>query len=372
MALTICGSFALPASAVPITIKVGDIDNDGMVGKIADVVLLGKHFTGQIISQTDMVDINHDGVATRDDLDMLISYLTSSISSFPDTNASGYRTITDMTAVQNGTRTYLKHNYANDTTTSYDLTPTAVGVPGWDGVSPDNTNGQSPPLTPLVNTRTPYTNSAIIEVYGSNLRGTAFIIGPQMVATNAHLAYNINNSAWLSNLRIVVNGVTYYVSEAHVPDEYVNPTTNYGLTYDYALLKINTSVNLATTYGSLSFGAVTDDKLNALSGLYGSSSATQYIFSAGYSSGALTSGWGNLFNPTDPYYVENPDNYLYYNNYTASGDSGSPVLFDLDGDHTTTSDRVVIGVNAGGSPSIGGGPRITAQLMKFYLNNSNF
>ncbi|GHU54855.1 hypothetical protein FACS1894132_10110 [Clostridia bacterium] len=386
MTLTICGSFALPASAVPITIKVGDIDNDGMVGKIADVVLLGKHFSGQAYMQIDVVDVNHDGVATRDDLDMLISYLTSSITSFPDTNASGYRTIDDITAKNNGTRTYLKHDYSNNTTTSYDLTTSTMGLAGWDGTSPDNINLQ-PLNTILPDNRAGYLNDAIVKIQISTGTGTGFIIGENLVATAAHCLYGVNYINWFPNISIKTSDDSvYYASFAHIPQEYltIKSTRDPSFAvhdelyiYDYAILEIDTEVDLAETYGALSFGAITDTAINTISGL--SSAAPKHIALAGHSlfngSTSLHIAWGNLKNHSN--FVDDLDSAVYFNIIDIGGDSGGPIIYDVDGNPSTTFDQTVIAINTltGGWSETeyawGAGARVTSQLIKFYYHNAN-
>jgi V8-like Glu-specific endopeptidase len=362
------------------TILRGDVDLSNSVG-LSDLVLENKYLIGQTNIDPDRADINQDGVVDAADSSYLANHLVNS----PVTPAwTNTYTVTSMTSNNAGTRGYISHNVSQNSNSSYNLSVS----------QPNNIM----PLMIIGNDDReddPYTGNyadAIVEVgtlssAGFYPRGTGFIIDNNKVVTNAHVVYEQSESQWKCNA-IRINGTTTYnISRSHVPYEYVYPDEEYAYNtinetymyyncyYDYALLKINTSVNLATTYGGINVGVATDKMLANSNLLMAVAGYPSDRYSSVPNANNLYIGYGNFLGTE---YNDLPNGFkawqLKYTADTVTRNSGSPAFFDKDGNENTTSDLVAVGVHFGQHEVDvnNRGIRFTSQHLKFFFNNNYF
>lgn len=347
----------LVASAAPTNIKIGDVNCDNIVNS-EDLAALSDFLNGKLNINIDRGDINGDGIVTSDDATLLGKYLTGQLTR-PADRSVGY-----MTATSKDSRTYISHNFDNNSDNIYSLTlNTALGGAVDSGVNP---NPYTPPASG--DDREAASNNAVVKLNfkwsnGVSGLGTGFIIGSNLVATVKHCVYDVTNDKWCVSSSITINNTTYNVLEAHVPEGIVDKV---GCEYDYALLKIDTNVDLAATYGSFKFAPYTDTLMNS------PDKELNNIMLAGYSKKDdiryLHIALGKLRNTSVN--NEKTDLIVYADIYHTAGDSGGPYIVDMNGDHKlTASDKYVVGIHSGGSVNAALGARITAHHMKFYYDN---
>lgn len=351
-------SLAAVDVSAAVTVLRGDINNDGVVN-LADVISVTQYTKGIQNYSADRCDVDRNGVADVEDVSYVLSIVLG-------TNPSGTVTVSSPTANNTETVSYRVFTYSSSTnrytiSRTYSITPTiSVG-----SISP-----MRYPTVPMIDNRVPYSDSAIVYAGG----GTGFIVGPNKVATNAHCidygSSTITQIVGRKQISASLNGqqyTNYNISEIHVPVTYEDTT-------DYALLKIDTSVDLEATYGKMELGAITNDTINLLNSYFEVPNAPKHILIAGYSQSPngrpLTMAWGTAFLIDGS--IPKADKYIWSNAFTTNGGSGSPIMYDVDANINTTADRVCIGLFMGGNSDYVGGPRITAQLLRFFLNNPSF
>lgn len=381
-------SSALVFTNAATTIMTGDVNVDGKVS-IADLTTLAKYLNGTVNISLDRGDINDDGVVDSDDVTMLTRFISSEISLPPTKN------ILDMTATSSGERDYYKHIMDKQNTVyinnNQNQSPYTLIVGDALGGNINTTDNKATPFTRIEreDTRSAGTFNPIVKVSGNGGYGTGFIIDSNLIATAAHCVYNEETNQWINNLTVIatINGIKteFEVLETHVLKSYVDSGKT--IATDYALIRIKTidkkgiSHDLLSECGKLVMSPLVDTKLNEMTDFYKNNSPIKHIMAAGYSDGYLHSAWGHAFTATQllPSNHKDPEvqnKVLCYTAFVTGGDSGAPIFFDKDA-NASTDDRVVVAIHSSSSGytndvrSVGLGPRVNSQLMKFYYDNKN-
>jgi len=305
-------------AAAVVTILQGDVDGSGTVN-VVDVVVLARYLNGAANLRPEMADVNRNGVVDANDLTYLQSYVLVGSVSPP---WLGTYTVSDdeYNYDFSGATSYVKHNYATNTNTNYTL---VAPLSSLIYTSPSSLSSADP--------YQPFAATSIVQVGtlvgGTFTRtGTGFIIGSNKVVTSARLLRS-GNGNWINNAAIrIINangtiGPAYPLAEAHSKQS--------GWDYECALAKVNTSVDLAATYGKVNIGTITMrlDGLNPL------------IAAAGFGdSGARVISYGGI--------VDNMSSYEISTTYLAHSadiaDQYSVIFMDTDGNPATTNDLVAI------------------------------
>lgn len=366
----------------------GDINCDGKIS-ISDLTALAKYLNGTQNYSADICDVNGDGVADANDG----IYLTRKIGGNTPEDWSTYQTAKNVTADNSEKFEYIvigfSPNGGSSVVDEYDITPAML--PGCSLVNDKPQTGSvlpDPALTvPKINE---YTGNEIVEVIyvrdGVESRQAGFIIGPnKVVTTGTSVSYSYYKSGMIATdysdsifIRTRDNK-KYPVSEAHIPLNFKTPAAD---NCNYALLKVNTTIdnittNLETTYGKLSLGVITDDRIDILKSYLNKPNAPKHTAIVSYPKTGTTHeiSFGNAFLPPS----SNSDIVICTDSYIHridGGQYGGALLYDADGNWSSDSanDRVVVGifVKNFNNPNYSFNVRITAQLMQFYLNNTNF
>ncbi len=199
----------------------------------------------------------------------------------------------------------------------------------------------------------PYNNIGFLNVDfpGSYIRGTAFLVGPNLALTNAHNIYSPPAGGWYEEVLFsAAQHETNYPTtiKPHTTRKPVHLQTNekffyyennkdrdMAVKYDYAALFFDEPFSEITTFMPLEFNAVPSEII-----IYGYPGYVRDIQTNG-----LWESKGTLINYND--YC------LYYDAYTSGGNSGSPVIAY----RPETGSYRVIGVHAFASPGyFSGGP----------------
>ena len=230
----------------------------------------------------------------------------------------------------------------------------------------------------------PDSNTAVVNI-GNN--GTGFIVGPHIIATAAHVVYNVETGAFTNGMVYITDQsgniiTTIAPYQIHVPVLYATSSLyDYGRTMaDYALIYVNDSL---TNYGIFKLGIPNDSLLNSsgtvtVSGYPQIPSQPSSIVPYGYSYGMRYKASGNLYSTNlyiDPQYM------LHYNADMAPGDSGGPVYVDDDyyANGVLVSAHTAIGINTAqmgntvestsGQYKYNQGIKIIPEIYRFYMGN---
>jgi V8-like Glu-specific endopeptidase len=403
----------------PTSILRGDVDQNETVG-ILDLVLLNQFLVGQSNIDPDRADVNTDGVVDVDDATDLAGHIVKLTQNWWTEEVN----VTSMTSANAGSRTYIKRNVSTGTTSTYTLNVNESPLPISNGIMPLGIV----PYNSGEDDREAYTGSyenAIVELGRVNngvftpMSGTGFIIGNNKVVTAAHVMYERDSGAanpWIEHSGYYRNAIRvtdaegdphiYDITYVHIPQKYTfEADDNWGTSwpdyvdvnddedvaaaadmfatyFDYALLKIDTNINLDTTYGGINVGIATNDTL--VNDTFSSSNNEMAV--AGFPNitpnGSSTDinddlyiGYGAFKGTLSRNFQDSVSWKIQYTADTTRGNSGSPVFYDKDRNKNTTSDLVAIGVHADPPTNerpYNKGSRFTPQHLKFFFNNPNF
>jgi V8-like Glu-specific endopeptidase len=366
------------------TIMRGDVDGDGNVMPTDDLQYIYKFLEGKTNFPPDRCDVNQDGIVDVEDA----HYLAKHIVGYPIEGWTTNYTVNSTTSSNVGTKEFVGHDVSgNQDDFFYDITVNAPPDPT--GIYPLN-------IIDMDDNRQPYTGDyadAVVEVgeielFGTNVLfdaiATGFIIGSNKVVTNSHIIYG---TTWKGDAIRTNDGAIYRIDYMHMPRERYDGT-KYN-SDDYALLKIGENaeteetVDLAETYGWLDAGVITNDRILQSDSLLDNSTPFNNIAVIGFPRDVNGSqvnyyfplsnneyyDWGTLFQ----YSTTLPSTLLQYTNSTSGGNSGSPIIFDKDGNHSTTDDWVVSGIHVNHEDGeYSQGVRFTARHLKFFFNNTHF
>jgi V8-like Glu-specific endopeptidase len=202
--------------------------------------------------------------------------------------------------------------------------------------------------------RVEYSDSAIVDLVinysGSpySHAGTGYIVDSNRIVTAGHCAYD-STYGWATSITVyTAYGDSYSVSKAHVPSDWISTAHRYD---DYALLEINTNVDLSVAYGAVPLAVATQDF-----------PVLGPVSVAGYAGGILKIDTGYRFSrlATDEYI-------FYYQLDTIGGNSGGPILFESDGE-----DSVAIGIHTNGEESLPDGTLLGNSGIRFHIRHLQF
>ncbi len=206
--------------------------------------------------------------------------------------------------------------------------------------------------------------------------GSGFIIGKNTIATAAHCLIN-SNGLVENTVNIVDQDGTliddFTPVEYHIPETYA---TSFSLSYDYALIVLDSDVNLLT-YGAFKLGVPLDSFMTSGSDV---TVAGFPQLSDDVAEEVENYQYGRRFQATGGILYKNfsdKDRRFYYSADNAGGTSGGPVYIS-----ETTSDeneyKVALGINTYEHwrtvnnvkiYTYNSGVRFTPALLKFYKNN---
>lgn len=221
--------------------------------------------------------------------------------------------------------------------------------------------------------------NGVVKLIGStNYLGTGFIVNNHVIATAAHCVYNSDYTSKVVEDILVFNSnnsVSAHLTpvEIHIPCEYLTCRSNNDLQeakkYDYALITVAQSLP-ATTYTHFNLSTCFDNvslASNSLKVTGFPQSVNNNLVNTKTSHSQYT-GTGNLQDLTD--YK------LFYDTDTSGGNSGGPVYIE----ETINNNKcyTVLAIHTHGEDGNDNdnsenncGTRITTDIMKFYMSNSN-
>ena len=354
-----------------------DVNESGAVD-LFDVTALNKYLNSiNVESNQRFLDVNDNSIVSSVDSNCILSNVLgmNNFESKVEGCSSTFQAYTSY-ETKNGmpytTQSYEKHLYSgNDTNHTQYTLHISQGIreaddPNMPGVILEDGDGRVPDSTKGI-------------VYLSN-GATGFLVDDNIIATSAHCVYNRQTGKWIQNVKVypktnngvVDNTVWYNAVEAHIPTNFF---TNSNDMYDYALIKIGTSLT-GSDYPHL--------KLGMPYNVYTNSNFEDYTIYASGFPGKIPGGHDNsdppqLYTGAGNLRTEGDidENLICFTSDVSPGTSGGPVYVKekyrngSSGDYneTITVISIVSGIYNFTSPHYNMGPTMNPMMLKFYLNN---
>lgn len=355
-----------------------DVNHDGNVN-ITDINIVSAYLKGKrSYTNYNRLDANHSMTVDSSDILCISSkikgqtyssgfYSRDSMSSIPYSFVSGF--IPDAYASGISGRTYIKHNYATNSDTTYALYPQQYTLSSLE--NPDRG-------VIGIDERYPASGSEITGiVYLSNV-GTGFIVDDHTIATAAHCVYDTDTEQWTDYLNdemiVTYNSYgnltanTLTPVEAHIMYSFYNYFDIYEehlrpAEIDYALITVKEDLSsypmfdLATSYNvsAMNFSTVPIYVTGVPGDLSGVPNPMAELYSAE----------GNL--------VSNNTSILEYDIDTSGGQSGAPVYTItrnvVNGIVKYTYSAVAIHRGLSDYSAYNSGSRISKYHLQFYRDN---
>ncbi len=247
--------------------------------------------------------------------------------------------------------TYVKYVRSSNTTSQYSLT-----------ISENTTIVQSRVVIDE-DTRQRDGHDGIVKLVDGNSSwmGTGFIVGDHVIATAAHCVYiedrYENTHHFAENLQVqmynengTLSGVSYTVSEIHVPKVHIDQAT-YVVDNDYALLYVEEDLS---NYTQFALGVPYNINTDAFEDIP--------LYVTGVQSNVLYTGAGNASSATS--------RVITYDCDTAGGQSGSPVYTAVR--YTVgTNEYIVYTAIAIHCAGYNTGSLVDSNVLAFYRGNTN-
>lgn len=347
----------LTASAVSMSgsavTTVRDASRDGII-YLNDVITTNYYLSGMYNpSSVKSFDFDGNGIISAMDSSKIQHYLLHNISDDGLPGSVG----ADSQAVAT-TRTYMRHFYNSSNPASY--TEYSLTVDPYDNTVSTNNNATPRAIIGDNDMIRDY-DTAVVNL---SIGGSGFIVSDHVIATAAHCVYNTETNSFIDNTIKIVdsnNNRTFTPKYVDICKTYVDPDHR---DYDYALLYVEEDLS---EYGRLQLGVATDDYINKHGEVIASGFPQTYPSNyQGQPYGIRFKAKGRITGVTTMDILYNAD--------TAGGDSGGPVYAE-EGFTTNSGERydyktvVAIHVATSGIDNIG--VRITPDILKFYMNNSN-
>lgn len=332
---------------------VRDANGDGKI-YLNDVITTSFYLSGMYNpSSVKSFDFDGNGIISAMDSMKIQHYLLHNISEDGLPGPVG----ADSQAVAT-TRTYMRHYYNSSNPASY--TEYSLTVDPYDNTVSTNNNATPRGIIGDNDMIRDY-DTAVVNL---SIGGSGFIVSDHVIATAAHCVYNIETNSFIDNTIKIVdsnNNRTFTPKYVDICKTYVDPDHR---DYDYALLYVEEDLS---EYGRLQLGVATDDYINKHGEVIASGFPQEYPANyKGQPYGIRFKAKGRITGVTTMDILYNAD--------TAGGDSGGPVYAE-EGFTTNSGERydyktvVAIHVATSGIDNIG--VRITPDILKFYMNNSN-
>lgn len=349
---------ALTASAVSMSgsavTTVRDASGDGKI-YLNDAITTSYYLSGMYNpSSVKSFDFDGNGIISAMDSEKIQQYLVNNINGDNLPGPVG----ADSQAVAT-TRTYMRHYCNSSNPASY--SEYTLTVDPYDNTASNNISAYNAPGIIGDNDMIRDYDTAVVNL---SIGGSGFIVSDHVIATAAHCVYNTNTNCFINNTVKIVdsnNNRTFTPKYVDMCKTYVDPEHR---DYDYALLYVEEDLS---EYGRLQLGVATDDYINKHGEVIASGFPQTYPENYdGQPYGIRFKAKGKITGVTPMDILHDAD--------ATHGDSGGPIY--VEEGFTINSDdhydyRTVVAINVATSGVMNYGLKITPDILKFYLSNSN-
>ncbi len=393
-AVCMCMALAVPMESSADSIVLGDINNDGSISMM-DLTHLNRYLAGQI-ELVDYVraDLNQNCVVDAVDANILLRYLTLSITSLPYTSEGGGMSSSSLGA--ESVNSFTPYTiFAADTglvDSGYYLDANSV-IDNSRMLIDGTENRYAEPSA-----------SGVVKIIYRHDGGTptfasGFFVDEHVIATSAHCVFDKMNGNFQDSkteiLKIVIIDGDEQIEitdmyDVHVPNEYISTVMNisevsnavYNASYlyterenDYALITIpdkidpETNENVYKKYAHFNLGVMQNAMIDS----------SQKVYLTGFPGAGPDSSNDNTVSVHAKYtgdgYVEaNVDGYnsakmIFISVDGTGGNSGGPVYTKTEYNGNTYYTAIGIYSGVGVPYVVERSVRITTNLLHFYKNN---